>query len=360
MRLGKREGERPSLWQKIRDVAFTDVNVIVRGLDEGSLEKIEETLLAADFGVPATMQLVDVVEAESRSGRIRTEQEFVDVVEREILKILQDGQPAVAGGAAAGVTSGGSAGAAGGAAAGGSAAAPAVKRTWWGGTRETSHATSSSNGTGDMLTFAAEPPTVILMVGVNGVGKTTTIGKLAHKLKGEDRRVLLAAGDTFRAGAIDQLRVWADRVGVEFVGAQPGADPASVAFDAIDAAITRKSDVVIIDTAGRLHTQDDLMTELAKIGRVVDRKLPGAPHETLLVLDATVGQNAVAQARTFRKALPLTGLVLAKLDSTARGGIVVALKKEFNLPVKLVGTGEGVGELQPFDPTSFAKSVLEE
>jgi fused signal recognition particle receptor len=340
MRLGKREGERPTLWQKIRDVAFTDVNVLVRGLDEGSLEKIEETLLAADFGVPATMQLVDVVESMSRSGRIRTEQEFVDVVEREILNILTDGQPAKSRAA--------------------SAPQPATqKRTWWGGATDASQATSQDNGTGDALTFAAEPPTVILMVGVNGVGKTTTIGKLAHRLKGEGRNVLLAAGDTFRAGAIDQLRVWAERVGVDFVGAQPGADPASVAFDAIDAAISRRSDVVIIDTAGRLHTQDDLMTELAKIGRVVDRKLPGAPHETLLVLDATVGQNAVAQARTFRKALPLTGLVLAKLDSTARGGIVVALKKEFNLPVKLVGTGEGVGELQPFDPDAFAKSVLE-
>jgi fused signal recognition particle receptor len=305
MRLGKRAGEKPSLWQRIREVAFTDVNVAIRGLDEGSLEKIEEMLLAADFGVPATMQLVDVVEAASRTGRIRTENEFLQTVEREILSILRDGVADAS------------------------------------------------------LTFAPQPPTVYLMVGVNGVGKTTTIGKLAHRLKRDGRRVLLAAGDTFRAGAIDQLRVWADRAGVEFVGAQPGADPASVAFDAIDAALARRSDVVIIDTAGRLHTQDDLMTELSKIGRVVDRKLPGAPHETLLVLDATVGQNAVAQARTFKRALPLTGLVLAKLDSTARGGIVVALKKEFDLPVKLVGTGEGVGELTAFDPEQFAKDVLE-
>ncbi|HSJ24363.1 MAG TPA: signal recognition particle-docking protein FtsY [Longimicrobiales bacterium] len=339
MRLGKREGERPGLWQKIRDVAFTDVNVLARGLDEGSLEKIEETLLAADFGVPATMQLVDVVEAESRSGRIRTEQEFVDVVEREILNILGEG------GAPAN---------------GGQATAPAptgsVLGSLFGGRGNRPNAPAPAYAP---LTFAAEPPTVFLMVGVNGVGKTTTIGKLANRLKGEGKRVLLAAGDTFRAGAIDQLRLWADRVGVEFVGAQPGADPASVAFDAIDAAVNRRSDVVIIDTAGRLHTQGDLMTELAKIGRVVDRKLPGAPHETLLVLDATVGQNAVAQARTFRQALPLTGLVLAKMDSTARGGIVVALKKEFDLPVKLVGTGEGVDALEPFDAAGFARAVLE-
>ena len=305
MRLTKRPGEKPSLWKRIKDIALTDVGVLVRGLDEGSLEKIEETLLAADFGVPATMRLIDVVESQSRSGKIRTEEQFLNVVEREILAILGEGS-----------------------------ADPSLK-------------------------FAAEPPTVYLMVGVNGVGKTTTIGKLAHMLRREGKRVLLAAGDTFRAGAIDQLKVWADRVGADFVGAQPGADPAAVAFDAIDAARARDADVVIIDTAGRLHTQDDLMTELAKIGRVVERKLPGAPHETLLVLDATVGQNAVAQARTFGRALPLTGLVLAKLDSTARGGIVVALKQEFDLPVKLVGTGEGLEALSSFDPEQFAKDVLE-
>lgn len=304
MRLAKRAGEKPTLWKKIRDIALTDVGVLVRGLDEGSLEKIEETLLAADFGVPATMRLVDLVESLSRGGKIRTEDQFLDTVENEIVRILGEGN-------------------------------------------------ASSE-----LTLAPQKPTVFLMVGVNGVGKTTTIGKLAHRLKQEGRRVLLAAGDTFRAGAIDQLRVWADRVGVEFVGAQPGADPASVAFDAIDAAFARSSDVVIIDTAGRLHTQDDLMTELAKIGRVVDRRLPGAPHETLLVLDATVGQNAVAQARTFGRALPITGLVLAKLDSTARGGIVVALKQEFDLPVKLIGTGEGMDALTTFDPQQFAQDVL--
>jgi fused signal recognition particle receptor len=334
MRLGKRKEEQPSLWKRIADVAFTDVNVLARGLDEGSLEKIEEMLLGADFGVPATMQLVDVVEAASRSGRIRTEQQFMDTVEAEILKILQDGV---------------------------APAAPAPKRSTslFGRVAAAATGPSADNATGAALTFADEPPTVFLLVGVNGVGKTTSIGKLAYRLKGEGRRVLLAAGDTFRAGAIDQLRLWSERSGVDFVGAQPGADPASVAFDAIDAAIARKADVVIIDTAGRLHTQDDLMTELAKVSRVIARKLPGAPHETLLVLDATVGQNAVAQARVFSRALPLTGLVLAKLDSTARGGIVVALKKEFDLPVKLVGTGEAIGELAPFDPASFAKAVLE-
>jgi fused signal recognition particle receptor len=198
------------------------------------------------------------------------------------------------------------------------------------------------------------------MVGVNGVGKTTSIGKLARYLVRQRRRVLLAAGDTFRAGAIDQLAVWAQRAGAEFVGAQPGADPAAVAFDAIDAAAARGANTVIIDTAGRLHTQNDLMTELSKVARVVARKLEGAPHETLIVLDATVGQNAVAQIRTFKAALPLTGIVLAKLDSSARGGIVVALKQEFDIPVKLVGTGEGMDDIEVFEAAEFAREVLGE
>jgi fused signal recognition particle receptor len=331
VRLAKRAGEQPTFWKKIKDIALTDVGVLVRGLDEGSLEKIEETLLAADFGVPATMRLVDVVESLSRGGKIRTEQQFVETIEREIVAILTKGEG-----------EGGGEG--------------EIKGE---GEGEGGRGGGGGRGSGSQLKQVEVPPAVYLMVGVNGVGKTTTIGKLAYRLKREGKRVLLAAGDTFRAGAIDQLRLWAERTGVEFVGAQPGADPASVAFDAIDAAYARRSDVVIIDTAGRLHTQDDLMTELGKIARVIDRRLPGAPHETLLVLDATVGQNAIAQARTFGRALPLTGLVLAKLDSTARGGIVVALRQEFDLPVKLVGTGEGIDQLTTFDPARFAKDVLE-
>jgi fused signal recognition particle receptor len=193
---------------------------------------------------------------------------------------------------------------------------------------------------------------------VNGVGKTTTIAKLAHRMTREGRRPLLAAADTFRAGAIDQLRIWSDRVKAEFVTSKPGDDPAAVAFDAIDAARSRGADTILIDTAGRLHTQADLMTEVTKVERVITRKLPGAPHETLLVLDATVGQNALAQARTFRQALTITGLVLAKLDSTAKGGIIVALTEEFGIPVKLVGTGEEIGDLEPFDADRFAREVL--
>jgi fused signal recognition particle receptor len=302
VRLGSKD--KKSLWQRIKDVALTDVGVLVRGMDEGSLEKLEELLIASDFGVNATSRLVGTVESLSRMGKIKTEDEFRTTVATDIREILESGDAKTS------------------------------------------------------LNFNRNGLTVFLMVGVNGVGKTTSIGKLAHKLKREGHRVLLAAGDTFRAGAIDQLRIWSERVGAEFVGAQPGGDPAAVAFDAIDAAIARNCDVVIIDSAGRLHTQSDLMQEITKVERVIARKLPGAPHETLLVLDATVGQNAVAQARTFSTALSLSGLILAKLDSSAKGGVVVALRQEFGLPVKLIGTGEQIGDIEEFNPTEFADEVL--
>ncbi len=305
-RLFKRSEERKSLWQKIKDVAFMDATTAMMGMNQGSLEKLEEVLLASDFGVKATMRLVDHVEELHRRGEARTERDFLQAVETEVRDILDTGE----------------------------------------------HDST--------LHFAPKGQlTVYMIVGVNGVGKTTTIGKLAHRLRKQGHRVQLAAGDTFRAGAIEQLRLWADRAGVDFVGAQPGADPAAVAFDAIDAARSRGNDVVLIDTAGRLHTQNDLMAELRKVERVVAKKAEGAPQETLLVLDATVGQNAVAQTRTFKDMVKLTGLVLAKLDSTARGGIVVALKEEFGIPVKLVGTGEGIDALEEFDSGDFAQEVLE-
>jgi len=306
-RLFKREAERKSLWGKINDVLFTDVAVLARGgVDAGSLERLEQLLLEADFGVAATLRLVDRVEKEARSGSIRTHDEFMATLRREIAAIVRQ------------------------------------------------------DGATTALRFGpVGRPTVFLVVGVNGVGKTTTIGKLAYRLVREGRKVLLAAGDTFRAGAIDQLERWAERAGAEFVGARAGADPASVAFDAYDAAVTRGVDVVIIDTAGRLHTQGDLMQELSKVERVVGRKAEGAPDETLLVLDATVGQNALRQARQFREAVGLTGLALAKLDGTARGGIVVALKEELGLPVKLVGVGEAVDDLESFDADEFLDQLLE-
>ncbi|MBI4408076.1 MAG: signal recognition particle-docking protein FtsY [Gemmatimonadetes bacterium] len=303
-RLVRRSEEKKALWQRIKEVALTDVSVLAQGLDHAALERLEELLLAHDFGVPATLRLVDRVEGLARQAKVRTEPQLRQAVQDEITNIL------------------------------------------------------GANEADGALRFAPDGCSVFLMVGVNGVGKTTTIGKLAHRLRQDGRRVLLAAADTWRAGAIEQLRIWAGRAGADFVGAAPGADPAAVAFDAVSAAQARGADVVIVDTAGRLHTQGDLMAELAKVERVLAKKLPGAPHETLLVLDATVGQNAIAQARTFANALRLTGLVLAKLDSTAKGGIVVALQEELHLPVKLVGTGESLDDLQPFDAARFARQLL--
>lgn len=201
-------------------------------------------------------------------------------------------------------------------------------------------------------------PHVVLVVGVNGSGKTTTIGKLAARLKGQGRRVILGAGDTFRAGAIEQLKVWSERAGVEIVAQQEGADPAAVSHQACEAAVARKFDVVLCDTAGRLQAQKALMDELGKVRRVVGKVVPGAPHEVLLVLDATMGQNALSQARLFKDVAGVTGVVLTKLDGTAKGGVVVAIAAEFGLPVKLVGVGEKIEDLRDFDPVAFVDALL--
>ncbi len=205
---------------------------------------------------------------------------------------------------------------------------------------------------------AAAPPTVVLLVGVNGVGKTTTLARLAHLLQERGESVLLAAADTFRAGAIEQVKAWAARLDAPVVAGKAGGDPAAVVFDAVDAAIGRGMTYVLADTAGRLHTQADLMAEVAKVARVAGKRLEGAPHETLLVLDATTGQNALAQARTFGAALPITGIVVCKLDGTARGGVVVAARRELGVPVKFVGLGEGLDDLAPFDAGAFAEGLL--
>ncbi len=202
------------------------------------------------------------------------------------------------------------------------------------------------------------PPAAVLVLGVNGSGKTTTIGKLAYRLRNEGRRVLLAAADTFRAAAIEQLMIWGDRVGCEVVKHAPGADPAAVVFDGIQATKSRHLDVLIVDTAGRLHTKVNLMEELKKINRIVTRELPQAPVERLLVLDASTGQNAIAQAKVFKEAVDVTGLVVTKLDGSAKGGVVLAIATELGIPVKLIGTGEEVDDLQPFDPHQFADALL--
>jgi len=303
-RLFKREPEKKrGLWRRLVDLGLTDVRVLAGGLDHASLEDLERTLLEADFGVAATMRLTDRAEEALRRGRVKGGQALVDALKGEVAEIL-------------------------------------------------------GNAEHVELRAAERGPTVYLIVGVNGVGKTTSVAKLAHHLASEGRSVLVAAADTFRAGAVAQLETWAERIGVDFLKGQQGGDPAAVAFDALEAAEARGVDVVLIDTAGRLHTNRGLMDELGKIDRVVRRRLPGAPHETLLVLDATVGQNAVRQLEAFRSKVEVTGIVLAKLDSSARGGIVVALQEEFGVPVKLVGTGEGLDDLATFDAGSFVEAVF--
>jgi fused signal recognition particle receptor len=299
-----RTEQKKSLWRRAVDLALTDVRVLATGMDHETLETLEERLIAADFGVQATLRLVDAVEGRARKGEIRGGGELRRALQEEVGRIL----------------------------------APA-------------------RGAG--LRMADAGPTVWLVVGVNGVGKTTTIAKLARRLRREGKSVLVAAADTYRAGAIAQLQVWAERVGAQFVGGKEGGDPAAIAFAAIDAAESRGADVVIVDTAGRLHTNRGLMDELKKVERVIAKRLPGAPHETLIVLDATVGQNALSQVRTFKDAVGLTGILLAKFDSTARGGIVVALQEELGLPVTWVGTGEGMDDLEPFDLEGFVAGIFE-
>ncbi|MEN9819074.1 MAG: hypothetical protein RLZ32_2954 [Gemmatimonadota bacterium] len=306
-RLFRRKDEVPrrSLWARVKDLVRTDLTVLFTGVDEGSLEALESLLIEADFGVPTSLALVEEVERRAKRGEVRTEAEFRAALAEGIEAALQRGH-----------------------------ADPALR-------------------------MADAAPTVLLVIGVNGAGKTTFIGKLAARLRGEGKRVLVGAADTFRAGAIDQLRVWAERSGADFVGGAAGGDPAAVAFDAVEAAVTRGSEVVIVDTAGRLHTSDDLMAELRKVHRVIGKRLPGAPHEVLLVLDGTIGQNALAQARTFAAAVPVTGVVVTKLDGTAKGGIVVAVHEALDVPVKFVGIGEQVGDLEPFNAALFARELVE-
>jgi fused signal recognition particle receptor len=307
-RILRKETDAPkrSLWQRIVDIAMLDVTTLARGGSiAGSLEKLEEVLIEADFGVATSMRLVEDVERKAKRGEVRTQEDF--------LRALEDGVATALG----------------------------------------------ADGDDTSVHFAQAAPTVILVIGVNGAGKTTFIGKLAALMQARGKSVLVGAADTFRAGAVDQLQRWAERSGAGFIGARAGSDPASVAFNAIDAGVTRGSDVVVIDTAGRLHTSSGLMDELKKIHRVIAKRIPGAPHETLLVLDATIGQNALAQARTFASAVPVTGLVMTKLDGTAKGGIVLAVREAINVPVKFIGTGETMADIEPFNPIAFAAELVE-
>jgi fused signal recognition particle receptor len=298
--------EKRSLWSRIKQIALTDVGALMRGLNAQDLEDLERVLIESDFGVPATVELIQVLEDEVRRGKLKTEADLKRALRERLSALLA--------------------------------------------------------GPEDPGNIArAEPgPTIVLLVGVNGTGKTTTAAKLASRLASEGRSVLLAAADTYRAGAIAQLQVWANRLGVPCVAGAPGGDPASVAFDAIAAAISRRIDTVIIDTAGRLHTQEGLMEELRKVVRVIGRRLPGAPHETLLVLDGTVGQNAVQQGKLFSEAVSPTGIVVTKLDGSARGGAVAAVRRELSLPIRFIGLGESVEDLEPFDADRFAENLLAE
>jgi len=275
-----------------------------RKIDAQFLRELEETLILGDVGVAATRKIIDDLKARCRDREITADDDLLAVIKNDLKEALREG--------AAGL--------------------------------------------------AANPggPTVIMVVGVNGSGKTTAVARLARLMLAEGKTALLAACDTFRAAADEQLAIWAGRVGVDIVRHRVGADPGAVAFDAAEAAIARKIEYLIVDTAGRLHTQEHLMRELGKIRKVLAKRIPGAPHEVLLVLDATTGQNAIAQAREFRQATDVTGIFLAKLDGTAKGGIVLAIKQELGIPVKFVGIGEKADDVAPFDPDAFVDALFGE
>ncbi len=274
---------------------------IGKKVDQDFLDKLESTLIRADVGVAATKVVIDRVRA-AYADRT-ADQDLINLVKGELKALLVDPRPGA-------------------------------------------------------LAVASSRPTVYLVAGINGSGKTTSIAKLAQRLKDEGKTILLAACDTFRAAAADQLTIWAERSGSDIVRGAPNADPASVAHDACDRALARQVDVLIVDTAGRLHTQSHLMRELEKVRQVLARKIAGAPHEVLLVLDSTNGQNAIRQAEVFTKSIGCTGVILTKLDGTAKGGVVVAVRQAMNLPVKFIGIGEGIEDLQPFDPDLFVESLF--
>ncbi len=293
---------------KTRENLTNKIEKIIIGyadIDDDLLDELEETLIMADVGVQTTDKLMTAVRKGIKKKEINTPEDLKPFLQKQIVEILTTGEEM------------------------------------------------------DTTRVAENGPTVLLVIGVNGAGKTTTIGKLAAYYKGQGKSVLLAAADTFRAAAIDQLEVWGERTGVPVIKHEEGSDPAAVAFDAVKAAVARNVDILIIDTAGRLQTKSNLMQELEKINRVIGREIPGAPHETLLVLDATTGQNAISQAELFTKAAPITGVVLTKLDGTAKGGVVIGIKSQLQMPVKWIGVGEGVEDLRPFNAEDFAKALFQ-
>ena len=291
------EKTRKSFTEKIEQLVVGYATI-----DDEFLDDLEAVLLSADVGVQTTATLIADIKKAIKSKEINGPEDLKPFLQTRISTILSD----------------------------------AVAET----------------------KMAVSGPTVIMVVGVNGVGKTTTIGKLAQYYRQQGLKVILAAADTFRAAAIDQLEIWGERAGAEIIKHSEGSDPAAVAFDAVQSAKAKKADLVIIDTAGRLHTKSNLMEELKKINRVISREIPDAPHETLLVLDATTGQNAINQAKVFGEATQLSGIVLTKLDGTAKGGVVIAIKAELNLPVKWIGVGESANDLRPFVPSDFVQALF--
>ncbi len=271
-------------------------------IDEETLHRLENVMLAADFGPTTTAKLIEVVRAGWKSGEIAEEQQVTEYLRRHVVSLWSEADRSIL--------------------------------------------------------FAESGPTVILVTGINGSGKTTSVAKLGHYFTQSGKRVILGACDTFRAAAVEQLTIWSQRIGVQIVKHDQGADPGAVAYDACEAAVARNADVLLIDTAGRLHTQDHLMRELAKIQKVVERKIPGAPHEVLLVLDATIGQNALNQARQFSQHVSVTGIFLAKLDGSAKGGVVVGIRDQLTVPVKFVGLGETPADIEPFDPVVFVEAMF--
>lgn len=290
--------------QKTKETFSNQIKSIITALrraDEGTLSQLQDALIQVDVGVQASQKIVSELRRAYKEGRIKTE----DGAQKFLLQYLYD----------------------------------------------------LLKGPAD-ITFSPVGPTVVLVVGVNGTGKTTSIAKLAHLMKQRGKRVLICAGDTFRAGAIEQISIWTERAGVEIIRSQEGSDPASVVFDALTAATSRSVDLLIIDTAGRLQTKESLMRELEKINRVIAKKIPGGPHEVILVVDGTTGQNALSQAKHFKEVVNLSGIFVAKLDGTAKGGIVIAIKDELGIPVKFVGTGEGMDDISPFDSKIFVDTLL--
>ncbi len=290
---------------KTRDkigAGFRSILPFGKKIDEAVLNELEDTMLVSDIGPTATAELIDSVRTAWKKGKISETQEIVEHLKSVIVEKW-----------------------------------PPSDRT---------------------LNYAPQGPTVVLVAGINGSGKTTSIAKLAKLLSSQGKKVIVAAADTYRAAAVEQLTVWADRIGVQIVKHQQGADPGAVAYDACEAAVARNADVLIVDTAGRLHTQDNLMRELSKIQKVVQKKIEGAPHEVLLVLDATIGQNAILQASQFSEHVDVSGIVLSKLDGSAKGGIVIGIRDKLNVPVKFVGLGETENDLEPFDPQAYVDAMF--